>query len=304
MKKRVLAVPLALTGLGFAELYRYVFFRHKGITSLLDTRSHKDDYYIKRDSFRARLLERAHTRHEIISRRGARLVGNYYCCADKPCGKIAFIVHGYRSDGAEASGPFADYYFSRGWDIFCCDHEAHGESSGLLIGYDYFEDVDCLDWLTFLSENYGSDIQVILHGFSMGGGIVMRMSDSVPKTVKFICSDSGFSDAPGTLKPRVGPLYQPLRRFNRLVGGYDIESTDVRPHLKNARVPMLFVHGTADPTVPFEMGKEMYELCPTEKDCLFKEGVVHIECIYRAKEEYENKLDSFIERYAENGGIK
>lgn len=301
MKKRFLGIPAALAGLGFVELYRYAFFRYKGITSVLDSRTHEDDYYVMRDAFRAQLLERAHTRHEIISRRGKRLVGNYYRCSDKPCGKIAFIVHGYRSDGAEAAGPFADYYFSRGCDIFCCDHEAHGESGGLIIGYDCFEADDCLDWLSFLSETYGSDIQIILHGFSMGGGIVLKMSDRVPESVKFICSDSGYSDAEGTVRPRVGTLYQPLRLFNMFVGGYDVDKSDVRPHLRNARVPILFVHGTADPTVPFEMGKELYELCPTEKDCLFKEGIVHIECIFRAKEEYESKLDGFIERYTNKG---
>ena len=88
------------------------------------------------------------------------------------------------------------------------------------------------------------------------------------------------------------------------VNKYDLEDTDVRPNLKNARVPILFVHGTADPTVPFEMGQEMYELCPTEKDCLFTEGIVHVESIYRVREEYESKLDEFIEHYTEKGEEK
>ncbi len=303
-RKNAWTVPLALGGVGFFELYRFIFFRNKGLTALFDSKSHDDDYYERRDAYRARLLEKEHTRHELKSRRGDKLVGSYFCCGEKPSGKIAFIVHGYLSDGAKAAGPFVDYYFSRGWDIFCCDHVSHGESSGQLIGYDYFESLDCLDWLEYLSKTFGSNIQVILHGFSMGGGTVLKMSDRVPQQVKFICSDSGFSDAVNLIKPNIGPLYQPIRGINILVNKYDLEDTDVRPNLKNARVPILFVHGTADPTVPFEMGQEMYELCPTEKDCLFTEGIVHVESIYRVREEYESKLDEFIEHYTEKGEEK
>ena len=296
-KKCIPAVSLAATGWGFAELYCFAFSRYRGIASVFDRKQHSDDYYKRRDNYRTCFRAKEHIRHELKSCTGAKLVGNYYCCGEKPCGKIAFLVHGYRDDGAVAAGPFADYYFSRGWDIFCCDHVSHGESSGLIIGYDYFESLDCLSWLEYLSKTFGDDIQVILHGFSMGGGIVLKMSDRVPQQVKFICSDSGFSDAVGLIKPHLGPLYQPIRCLNIAVGKYDLEDTDVRPNLRNARVPILFVHGTADPTVPFEMGKEMYELCPTEKDCLFSEGVLHVESIYRRREEYESKLDEFIKRY-------
>lgn len=296
-RKNIWTVPLAFGGLGYFELYRFIFCRDRGITNLFDSKSHSDEYYERRDNYRAALIAKDHTRYERKSRTGEKLVGYYYCCGEKPCGKIAFIVHGYRADGAIAAGPFADYYFSRGWDIFCCDHVSHGESGGRIIGYDYFESPDCLDWLDFLIKTFGDNIQVILHGFSMGGGIVLKMSDRVPQQVKFICSDSGLSDAVGIIKPKIPLLYQAIRCLNIVIGKYDIEETDARPNLKNARVPILFVHGTADPTVPFEMGKEMYELCPTEKDCLFPEGVLHIESIYRVREEYESKLDNFIERY-------
>ena len=298
-KKAVIASSLAASAiLSFEEVYRYIFLRDAGVLELFERKYHAVEYYEKRDLLRAQLLSRPHICYAVKSHRGTKLVGNYYCCGKKPCGKIAFIVHGYRADGAEAAGPFAEYYFSRGWDIFCPDHAAHGESGGQVIGYDLFESEDCLDWLDYLSMKFGGGIRVILHGFSMGGGTVLKMSDRVPNTVKFICSDSGFSSGAEIIRPSLGAFYQPMRFANKILGGYDIEDTDVRPNLKNARVPILFVHGTADPTVPFKMGKELYELCPTEKDCLFPEGVVHIESIYVEPDEYAKKLDSFISRYA------
>ena len=60
---------------------------------------------------------------------------------------------------------------------------------------------------------------------------------------------------------------------------------------------MLFFHGTEDRTVPFHMGEELYELCPTEKDCLFVPGARHVESMHVDPESYAEKLDGFIKRY-------
>lgn len=73
------------------------------------------------------------------------------------------------------------------------DNTASGLSGGAWFGYDVFESTDCLKWLSFLEGEFGSDIQVIMHGFSLGGATVMKMSDRVPDVVKFIVEDSGFT---------------------------------------------------------------------------------------------------------------
>lgn len=65
----------------------------------------------------------------------------------------------------------------------------------------------CLKWLSFLEGEFGSDIQVIMHGFSLGGATVMKMSDRVPDVVKFIVEDSGFTDARPILRSQLGPVY-------------------------------------------------------------------------------------------------
>ena len=50
-------------------------------------------------------------------------------------------------------------------------------------------------------------------------------------------------------------------------------------------------------TFPFYMGEELYELCPTEKDCLFVPGARHVESMHVDPEGYAEKLDGFIKRY-------
>lgn len=291
---------LITAGILFTVLfYRYVFCRHqpKLLRLFMDGRGHGQDYYDKRDRERDKLILAQHNEFSICSERGERLTGYYYCAGDKPCGRIAFIVHGYRSNAMETAGMFREYYKSRGFDLFCCDNTAHGKSEGELIGYDVFESADCQKWLSYLESRFGKDIQVILHGFSMGGATVASMSDRVPDCVKFIVDDCGYTSVSDILKPRLGVMYGVMRMINRLVAGYELSDTDARGHISHAKVPVLFAHGREDRTVPFVMGEELYSLCSSDKDALFVDCARHMECIYRKPEEYAEKLDAFIERY-------
>lgn len=280
------------------EFYRYVFCRKAGaLALLLDKKGHKKDYYQHRDGAAAALRAEKCERYSIISDRGIRLEGFYYPCLEHPSGRIAFIIHGYRSDHGKAAGMYYEYYRKKGFDLFCCDHGAAGESGGQLIGYDVYESEDCLKWLEFLQERFGSDIQVLLHGFSMGGATVLKMSDRCPPCVKFIVSDSGYSSLKELVNKRVGRLLYPMELLNKLIAGYALRDTDVRENLLRTTIPILFVHGTEDKTIPCEMGEELYRLCPSEKDYLLVEGARHVESMHVDSVRYEQKLDSFIEKY-------
>ncbi len=302
--KKLLLLPAALgvtAAVFIEELYRYTFCREGSrlLAPLLDKKGHEEAYYIKRDAAAEALRQRPRRRLHLRSARGELLTGCYY-----PLGgsgrRIAFIIHGYRSEHAETAGLYADYYASRGFDLFCCDHTAHGESEGRLIGFDLFESEDCLRWIDELLRRFGSDTQIVLHGFSMGAATVMKMSDRCPEQVRFLVADCGYADAEAQLKGSLGPLYPLLRTVNRLIAGYDLRDTDVRPALRRSRKPILFVHGREDRSVPFANGPALYELYPGPKDCLFVDGARHVESMYVAPEAYAARLDAMIEHYVSN----
>lgn len=258
---------------------------------------HDAAYYVRLREATEAMASRPRRRYEIKNSRGETLVGYYYPCGDEPTGKIAFIVHGYRANHAEAAGVVCQSWLDRGFDVFGCDHIASGESEGSYISFDYYESIDCLKWIDFLRTEFGESISIVLHGFSMGAATVMRMSDQLTDNVKFIVEDSGFSSGAELLRANMGGVYPALRLINRIVAGFDLEKTDVRPHLEKSRLPILFVHGGADPLVPFAMGEELYGLYKGEKDCLFVPRLRHVETAYYDLPRYEAKIDSFIEKY-------
>ncbi len=302
MKPCHILMPLCLAAAGAAyvveEVYAYVFLRRSSalVGHFLDKRGHEQAYYTARDTAAAAMREREQEHWSIRSDRGEPLLGYYF-----PCGRghnrVAFLVHGYRSEHADTAGRFYDFYAQRGFDLFCCDNTAHGASGGSFVGFSVLETPDCLKWLDTLIARLGPDVEIVLHGFSMGAATVLAMSDRLPPQVKFVIEDSGFASAERQLRGELGPVWPVMLRLHRIVAGCDLLDGDTRPHLLRADVPILFVHGEEDRTVPYENGPALYAAYQGEKACLFVPGAKHIETLYIDPAAYGDAVDSFIAKY-------
>ena len=294
----VLSVLVLLFLFFLEELYRYIFCRKSSwlFETFASSKGHEEAYYAYREAGKQKMLDHPQQVFTVQSPRGEALKGFYYPNGSQGK-KIAFVVHGYRSDHADTAGIVQDYYSSRGIDVFAPDHTAHGDSRGHFIGFDVFETQDCLRWIDFLREQFGEDVELILHGFSMGAATVMQMSSHCPDNVKFIVEDSGYENAYASMYHQIGVFYYPMRFFNRIAAGYDWNASDVKDSLLASRIPMLFVHGREDKLVPFCSGPGLCELYPGPKDSLFPEGARHIEAFYRCPEAYGEKLDAFCGKY-------
>lgn len=277
-------------------IYNYVFAREPGPLGFLARKNHSDEYYEWRDSAKLHLEQSPHTEYTITDSKGNTLFGYYYPAGDKPSKKIAFVVHGFRSCSSETAGVLKGLYHSRGIDLFTVDNPASGKSEGDFISYDYYEGEAVLKWIDFLNDQYGDDIEILLHGFSLGGATVLSVSDRVPQNVRFIIDDCGFTSGEDILKKNAG-FMSTFLNFLSLVKNnlrFSLGKTNVRPHLVNAKCPILFFHGEIDESVPFTMGKELFSLCPTYKDYMWVKHAGHMECYYCERRKYAEKIDEFL----------
>ena len=103
----------------------------------------------------------------------------------------------------------------------------------------------------------------------------MKMSDQIGPEVKFIVEDSGYTEAESLLK--ASPLFRTLKLVHRLMTGKVLADTDVRPNLSRASVPILFVQGTDDPTVPPARAPALYDFSPGPKEKLILPDTIPIE---------------------------
>lgn len=251
------------------------------------------------------LEDYGYEKHYIISDSGYKLTG-YLLKAKEESKVYLFGAHGYRSYGKKEFCGVAQYYIKKGINVFIPDHVASGESEGTHCTFGYHEVRDCMKWLTYMKESFGEDIEIILHGVSMGCATVTMMGgrEDLPDNVKMIVADCGFTTAKALFEYKLKDLGVPPERLIESVDrvhkkrhGYSFDALRPVESVKKAKVPMLFIHGAQDKLVPCYMVKELYGACGGEqKDLLIVEGADHAQSYMVDKNAFEEKLDAMLEK--------
>ena len=254
------------------------------------------------------LEEYGYERHHIVNADGNKLTG-YLMRPKKESNVYVFCSHGYRNKGKPEWCYYAKHYVEElGINMFFVDHQAAGESEGKYVGFSSFESRDSLQWLGYMNETFGSDIEIFLHGISMGSATVMLMtgSDKLPDNVRFTIADCGFTSALDEFTYKLENLGLPKKpiipimcRYNKMRAGYDFQKdTNALEAVGRAKIPMLFFHGGNDKFVPTYMVHLLYDACSAPyKDKLVVEGADHGESYIIDKEACEKKIDGFISRF-------
>lgn len=207
------------------------------------------------------LIERPCEEVSIPSHDGLKLVGRYYHTADSAPLCIGF--HGYKSSYvADFSGGSA-LCIGNGCNLLLVDQRSHGKSQGKTITFGINERKDAARWVDYAVQRFGSHTKIILMGVSMGAATVLMASGlELPENVKGIIADCPYVKASDIIV-KVGkgmgfPAWFTLP-FSRLgaaiFGGFNLHETDAVTSVKQAKVPILIIHGEADTLVPPEMSE-------------------------------------------------
>ncbi len=218
--------------------------------------------------------------------------------------KAVICFHGYTGEGLSNHVAIADYFLKRGYAMLMPDARAHGESEGDYIGFGCLDRQDALGWINWLIQEMGQDVEIMLHGTSMGGATVLMTSGlELPANVKGIVSDCGFTSPKEVFTYVLNHMYhlpafpaiQGADLLNRKLAGYGMAECNAKYEVQKAKVPILFIHGSADTFVPCSMCHEIYDNCRSPKRKLIIEGAAHAESYYKDMETYEKALTEFAE---------
>lgn len=201
---------------------------------------------------------------------GLCLHGKFYAMDEKAPTHILF--HGYRSSALLDFGGGLRDVVQRGHNALLVDQRAHSASEGKYLSFGINESRDCLGWIDYVNERMGRDKAVIIEGVSMGAATVLMAAGlEPPENVIGVLADSGYSSPEKIIRHVMHQRHYPqclfplLRLGGRMFGGFDICSGSPVKALKNCRIPVFFIHGDDDRFVPYEMGRENFEACPTKK---------------------------------------
>jgi len=244
---------------------------------------------------------RAMPRQELSIRSydGLTLWGTYYEYA--PGAPIELMFHGYRGTAERDLCGGVQRSFSLGHSALIVDQRASCRSGGNTITFGYKESQDCLSWVDFMTQHFGSDVRIILCGISMGATtVLMAAGKELPKNVIGVLADCGFSCAKDIICKVIRQLKLPdkllypfVRLGGILYGGFDPNRADATAALKNCRLPVIFFHGNTDDYVPWEMSRINYDACPGIKKLVVIPDAGHGLCYLADQQGYIDALKAF-----------
>ena len=257
----LLCAVAAILLMGGCYTYRIAFYSpKKGRDKISTFASHKYDPYRKEiNRLFCQLSDRPYEEVSIISFDGLTLFGRYYHVKDGAPLDIGF--HGYRSSALTDFAGGSELSFSMGHNLLLIDERAHGRSEGRTITFGIQERWDADSWVRYAVERFGADTEIILYGISMGAATVLMAAGlDLPENVKGIIADCPYSSPKDIIRKVAKDMHMPDRLSwpfvkigGRVYGGFDVDETDAARAVKQAKVPILIIHGESDSFVPCEM---------------------------------------------------
>lgn len=238
-----------------------------------------------------------HETMEIRSHDGLSLKGVYYPCEGSDTTVIC--VHGYTSH-AEREWAFPGlFYHSMGFHVLIPYQRAHGLSEGKYLSFGALEHLDMIRWAEKINEMCPNG-KIIFHGLSMGGGIVLDLSDKDIKNVKCLIADAPSASIEGFFRNVTAEVFKnkadgvcahALARFQKQFGVEAAAFDGVRI-VSGCQYPLLLAAGSQEHLE--ELFARLQESNPKETEVLILPGCNHGNGMYKQTERFQSVIREFI----------
>jgi len=190
-----------------------------------------------------------------------------------------YLVYYHHGNGEDLQSvlPRLKFLEQAGFSVLAWDYPGYGTSDGQSTEK-LVQEIAQKIWESLPSEfGYGPE-QVILYGRSLGGGPAIRLA--VEHKAAGLVLEGCFTSI---FRVGLGASILPWDIFNN------------QAEIGSIRCPVLVIHGTDDPVVPFSHGKRLFEKAPQPKTFTWIEDGGHSDIIEKYPEVYYTSLNRFLE---------
>lgn len=218
--------------------------------------------------------------------------------------KWVIVVHGYGSNGRLMYYAGRNFY-QKGFNILIPDLRGHGISGANYIGMGWDDRLDIVCWIKEILKK-DKKAKIILYGVSMGAStILMASGEKLPKNVKCIISDCGYTSAYDVFKHQLKkfhkipafPLLDLMSIICKCKNNYSLKEASALKQIKKNNLPIFFIHGAEDDFVPTHMVFELYNETKSEKELMIVNGAGHGVSEMIDKELYWKRIFLFVDKY-------
>lgn len=246
-----------------------------------------------------KIKRKAHYTVKITSHDNLELKGVYYY---NNSDITVICVHGYTSH-AEREWAFPGlFYLSLGYNVLIPYQRAHGLSEGKYISFGALESIDMEKWVNKVNE-INPNGKIIIHGLSMGGGIVLDISNKKLDNVKCLISDAPSTSIEYFLKNVAKSIfktkpekvaYYAIKRFNKefKCNAKDFDCLNI---VQNSNYPILLSAGSNEYLEDMLMDIKKYN--PQDTKIIILPGCNHGNGMYKQTKMYQDCIIEFINKY-------
>ena len=199
-----------------------------------------------------------------------------------PSSKATFIF--FHGNAGNISGRLEkiDFLHKIGVNILIIDYRGYGKSEGRPTEEGIYKDATAAyDYLLQREDMKGQNI--ISYGVSLGGVVAVDLA--VARPVSCVILDSTFSSAADMAK-KIYPFIPSFSMKTKM---------DSMRKIKDTTVPILFIHSIEDQTVPFALGKKLYDAAPGVKEFIEITGS-HTDGHIYGEDKIKNGIRVFLNR--------
>lgn len=239
-----------------------------------------------------------HESLEILSHDGLKLRGLWYPGDSK---KTMIWVHGYTSHAERESAFPGLFYHSLGFNVLIPYLRAHGPSQGNYLSFGPMEDLDIMKWVDLVNGRI-PDGQILIHGLSMGGGIVLDLATREMKNVKALLSDAPSVTVEGIFRNVAREMFQKdadaigeaaICRYKKEFA-VDPADFDRVKNIEKCLYPLLITAGSNENMD--EILLAIKKRNPKDTTVLILPGCNHGNGMYKQTELYQTAIREFINR--------
>ena len=212
------------------------------------------------------------------------------------------LAHGYGRDHRYVRD-YAEVYLKQGYHVLSPDLCAAGESDGQYITMGGKESEEIAKWAAKVKES-DENAEIVLHGISMGAATVMLAAGRYEMPgLAAVIEDCSYTSAYDMFTNQLDVIFGlpefPIMTCVDIVSGIKtgVKVSDAAPikAVPGIKVPIMFIHGTADKLVPPSMMDKLYNACPAPKSKFIVEEAGHGDAMTVAGKEYWEAVFSFLD---------
>ena len=213
---------------------------------------------------------------------------SWWIPADHPDAPTVLYFHGNdRNIGHVHDVDIAYRMHGLGYNLLLAEYRGYGKSTGGEPSESkVYEDAEAA-WNYLLNERAIAPRRIFIYGHSMGGAIAINLAIHHPEAAGLV-TESTFTSMVDM--GRRDYSYLPVS----LLLNQRFESLGKVAGLK---IPVLFIHGTWDKRIPWQMSQNLFDQAPQPKYLKLIEGGEHSNSSRIAWLEYRDALSAFVQKY-------